>query len=137
MVEALSEPREGRCDLLGVADVGSGQNGPPVGAVTYAAADARPGSSPGPTCSHGCAASWPTPTARRTSSASRAGDHLIDTANRYTDGASARIVGDLLGGGDSDHLVARPSHGYQRPLEPETPPGTTASAWSGQLMPSS
>ena len=31
-MEALSGPRKGRCDLLGVTDVGSGQTGPAVGA---------------------------------------------------------------------------------------------------------
>jgi aryl-alcohol dehydrogenase-like predicted oxidoreductase len=48
-----------------------------------------------------------------------AGGNVIDTANRYTDGASERIVGDLLGGGDRDHFVV--STKYTVTTDPSDP----------------
>lgn len=48
-----------------------------------------------------------------------AGGNVIDTASRYTDGASERIVGDLLAGGDRDHFVV--STKYTPSINPSHP----------------
>lgn len=48
-----------------------------------------------------------------------AGGNVIDTANRYTEGASERIVGDLLTGGDRDHFVV--STKYTVTIDPSDP----------------